>query len=329
LKLIAEPWDVGHGGYQVGNFPSLWSEWNGKYRDTVRDYWRGADSSLAEFAFRFTGSSDLYEDDGRSPVASINFVTAHDGFTLNDLVSYNDKHNGANGEDNADGDDHNRSWNCGVEGETDDPSVRTLRARQLRNFWVTLALSQGVPMVLGGDEMARTQRGNNNAYCQDNEISWFDWTDRDENLSLLGFARRMMDFRKRHPAFHRRKFFKGRPLHGSGVSDIGWFNPDGAEMTEQQWNEGFAKSIGIFLNGDEIPDPGPHGERITDDSFLILFNAHSEPVPFILPVGKWGDEWSVVIDTNRPELDEDSIVHKASEEIGVEGRSVMVLRRVA
>ncbi|MDQ3879031.1 MAG: glycogen debranching protein GlgX [Actinomycetota bacterium] len=327
VKLIAEPWDVGDGGYQVGNFPPLWSEWNGKYRDTVRGYWKGDDASLAEFAFRLTGSSDLYQGDGRSPVASINFVTAHDGFTLNDLVSYNDKHNEANGEDNRDGDDNNRSWNCGVEGDTDDPSIHALRERQKRNFIATMALSQGVPMILGGDEMGRTQGGNNNAYCQDNEISWFDWSDRDENLALLGFTRRAMDFRRRHPIFRRRKWFRGRSLHGSGVSDIGWFNPDGLEMTEEQWQEGFAKSIGIFLNGDAIPDPGPRGERITDDSFLLLFNAHEGTMDFTIPGGEWGDEWILDLDTSHDSLDQPPLVCNAGETVTVEARSLQVLRR--
>jgi glycogen operon protein len=329
LKLIAEPWDVGEGGYQVGNFPPLWSEWNGKYRDTVRDYWRGEDASLAEFAFRFTGSSDLYQDDGRRPNASINFVTAHDGFTLSDLVSYNDKHNEENGEDNHDGDSHNRSWNCGAEGETDDPAIRALRERQKRNFLTTLVLSQGVPMFLGGDEMGRTQHGNNNAYCQDNDISWFDWSLRDENLALLGFTRRLMEVRKRHPVFRRRRWFQGREIHGSGVSDLGWFNPDGGEMTEEQWQQGSAKSIGIFFNGEEIREPDARGERIVDDSFLLLFNAHHESMAFSLPAGPWGEAWAALIDTNDPQMEEESVVYKAAEEVPVEARSVVVLRRVA
>ncbi len=326
MKLIAEPWDVGDGGYQVGNFPWLWTEWNGKYRDTIRDYWRGEDETLTEFAFRFTGSSDLYQWDGRRPLASINFVTAHDGFTLHDLVSYNEKHNEANGEDNADGESHNRSWNCGVEGDTDDPEIHALRERQKRNFLTTLALSQGVPMFLGGDEMGRTQDGNNNAYCQDNEISWFDWTLRDENLALLGFTRRLMDFRRRHPVFRRRNWFQGRALYGSAVTDIGWFNPDGGEMTEEQWNAGFAKSIGIFLNGEEIPSPDPNGRKVIDDSLFLLFNAHHDMMPFTLPAGRWGDEWSVEIDTNVPLLDGPRS-YKAGQDVPVEGRSIMVLRR--
>jgi isoamylase len=329
MKLIAEPWDLGEGGYQVGNFPPLWSEWNGKYRDTMRDYWRGEEHAIAEFAFRFTGSSDLYEQDGRGPSASINFITAHDGFTLHDLVSYNEKHNEANGEHNRDGESHNRSWNCGVEGETSDAEIRALRERQKRNFLVTLVLSQGVPMFLYGDEMGRTQGGNNNAYCQDNYISWLDWSLRDENLTLLGFARRLMDFRRRHPVFRRRKWFRGRAIRGEGVSDIGWFDPDGHEMTERQWADGSVKSIGVFLNGDEIPDPGPRGGRITDDSFLLLFNAHHEAMAFTLPTGRWGEAWSEVIDTCDPLVDAPDSVYKAGEEISVEGRSVVVLSRVA
>jgi isoamylase len=326
-KLIAEPWDVGPGGYQVGNFPQLWSEWNGKFRDTVRDYWRGETARLADFAFRLTGSSDLYEDDKRRPSASINFVTAHDGFTLHDLVSYNEKHNEANGEENRDGENYNRSWNCGAEGETDDPAVRSLRERQKRNLLVTLVLSQGVPMLLGGDEIGRSQRGNNNAYCQDNEISWFDWSLRDENLTLLGFTRRLMDLRSRHPVFRRRKWFHGRGVFGSGVSDIGWFNPDGKEMTNEQWNDGLAKYMCVFLNGEEIPDPGPRGERITDDSFLIFFNAFHEAIEFTVPNGDYGDAWVAEIDTSDPALEEGSLSLKASEVINIAARSVLVLRR--
>jgi glycogen operon protein len=328
MKLIAEPWDVGDGGYQVGNFPPLWSEWNGKFRDTVRDFWRGEPATLPEFAARITGSSDLYAEDGRKPYASINFVTAHDGFTLNDLVSYNEKHNEANGEDNADGESHNRSWNCGVEGDTDDPSVIALRERQKRNFITTIALSQGVPMFLGGDEMGRTQFGNNNAYCQDNEISWFDWTLRDENISLLGFTRRLMQFRDKHPVFRRRRWFRGRDIYGTGVHDIHWFKPDGDEMEAEEWDSGFARSIALFLNGDELPDPDEQGRRVTDDSFLILFNAHDESVAFHTPGSDWGDVWTPVLDTADPALEEDTIFHKAEESFPVESRSVMVLRRV-
>ncbi|HZK51793.1 MAG TPA: glycogen debranching protein GlgX [Actinomycetota bacterium] len=328
MKLIAEPWDVGEGGYQVGNFPPGWSEWNGKYRDSMRDFWRGAEASLGEFAFRLTGSSDLYKDDGRRPNASINFVTAHDGFTLNDLVSFNEKHNEANGEEGKDGESHNRSWNHGVEGETDDSDIRALRERQKRNFIATLALSQGVPMFLGGDEISRTQGGNNNAYCQDNEISWIDWSLRDENLTLLGFARRLMQFRRDHPVLRRHRWFMGRAIHGESTTDIAWFNPGGDEMTEQQWNDGFAKSIGVFLNGDEIATPGPRGERITDDSFLLFFNAHHQSMDFIVPVGNYGRAWNVVIDTNEPLLDEGARSYKAGDAIELEARSLAVLRRI-
>ncbi len=328
MKLIAEPWDVGAGGYQVGNFPPLWSEWNGKFRDTVRDYWRGEPATLPEFAARITGSSDLYADDGRRPRASINFVTAHDGFTLNDLVSYNVKHNEDNRENGLDGENHNRSCNCGVEGPTDDPAVVALRERQKRNFLTTLALSQGVPMFLGGDEMGRTQLGNNNAYCQDNAVSWFDWTQRDENISLLGFTRRLMDFRRRHPVFHRRRWFKGRAIYGTGLRDIGWFTPDGTEMTEQEWHSGFARSIAVFLNGDELPDPDPEGRRVTDDSFLLIFNGDADEVAFRMPPSDWGDAWTVVLDTNDPTVDEETIFYKAGQDAPVVGRSVMVLRRV-
>ncbi len=346
VKLIAEPWDVGEGGYQVGNFPPLWSEWNGKYRDTVRDFWRGESATLPEFASRITGSSDLYQSDGRHPSASINFVTAHDGFTLADLVSYNDKHNEANGEDNNDGESHNRSWNCGAEGETDDPEVRALRRRQQRNFLSTLFLSQGVPMLLGGDEMGRTQGGNNNAYCQDNEISWLDCKLLEDNADLVALTGRLAEFRRNHPVFHRRRWFQGRPIHGSDVTDIGWFSPDGSEMTEEDWDSGFAKSIGVFLNGEAIPDPDPRGEKITDDSFLVLFNAHYENLPFTIPDRDWGDRWVVVLDTEglplrsensaaanpttiswEPGFGEGEPVKKG-DRIDVAARSLVVLRRV-
>jgi isoamylase len=327
VKLIAEPWDVGMGGYQVGKFPLLWSEWNGQYRDTVRDFWRGEDSSLAEFAYRFTGSSDLYESNGRRPSASINFITAHDGFTLNDLVSYNEKHNEANGEENRDGESHNRSWNCGAEGETDDPEILQLRNRQRRNFLVTLMLSQGVPMLLGGDEIGRSQGGNNNVYCQDSEISWFDWDLPDENVALLDFTRQLIYFRRQHPTFRRRKWFLGRAIHGSSVKDIGWFNPDGGDMTEEQWMAGYTKAIGIFLNGEEIATPGEEGERVMDESFFICFNAHYEMIEFTLPPGLQNREWLVVIDTDKPRFVEEEISYTEDKPISVTARSVMVLRR--
>lgn len=329
VKLIAEPWDVGDGGYQVGNFPLLWSEWNGRYRDTVRNFWRGEDGSLAEFAHRFTGSSDLYKTNGRSPYASINFVTAHDGFTLNDLVSYNVKHNEANGEKNSDGDTYNHSWNCGEEGETDDPEILQLREQQKRNFLVTLMLSQGVPMLLSGDEIERTQKGNNNAYCQDNEISWLDWNLVDEKAELLDFTRQVIYFRRKHPVFHRRKWFQGRAIHGRTVNDIGWFNPDGSEMAEEQWQDGFAKAIGVLLNGEEIPRIGPQGQRIIDESFLLFFNAYWELMEFTLPRGMENRNWSVVIDTKEPRfIDDGSIIYTGDKAVAVTGRSVVVLRRL-
>jgi len=325
VKLIAEPWDVGEGGYQVGNFPPLWSEWNGKYRDTVRDYWRGADQALAEFAFRLTGSSDLYASNGRRPHASVNFVTAHDGFTLRDLVSYNEKHNEPNGENNQDGEQHNRSSNYGVEGPSDDPVINDIRARQQRNFLTTLFLSQGIPMLLGGDEIGRTQQGNNNAYCLDNEISWTDWEHADE--ALLQFTRRLIAFRKAHPVFRRRDWFQGRPLYGQDVSDIVWFTPAGEEMSDQDWTAAFAKSLAVFLNGAAVPGRGPRGERIVDDSFLLCFNAHHEPLDFLLPEPVAGMPWTCVIDTARPELSERG--EPLDEAVHVEGRALVVLKRTS
>jgi glycogen operon protein len=328
VKLIAEPWDIGEGGYQVGNFPPLWSEWNGKYRDTVRDFWRGQERTLAELGYRFTGSSDLYERTGRRPFASINFVTAHDGFTLRDLVSYNEKHNEANGEDSRDGENHNRSWNGGVEGPSDDPAVNALRARQQRNFLATLFLSQGVPMLPAGDEMGRTQLGNNNAYCQDNEISWLDWEEAD--AELLAFARGLITFRHRHAAFRRRRWFQGRAIHGGGLRDIAWFKPSGDEMSEEDWGRGFTKSLGVFLNGDAIPTPGTRGERTVDASFCVIFNAHSGPVEFRLPPADWGARWIRLLDTwdTRP-IDEDGRGDPlpAGGVLRAEARSVVLLKR--
>jgi glycogen operon protein len=326
VKLIAEPWDVGEGGYQVGNFPPAWLEWNGKYRDCVRDYWRGQDQTLGEFAYRITGSSDLYEATGRKPYASVNFITAHDGFPLADLVSYNEKHNDANREDNRDGESHNRSWNCGAEGPSEDPEVNALRQRQIRNFLTTLFLSQGIPMLLGGDEIGRTQRGNNNAYCQDNEISWFHWETADKEL--LEFTRRLIELRKQHPVFHRRRWFQGRPIHGAKVTDIGWFTPDGTEMAEEHWGEGFAKAMGIFLNGEAIASLDARGERVVDDNFYVLYNAHYEPLTFVVPKGEWGREWRVVLDTREPLPKEQERIYTPAEEISVESRSLKVLRRV-
>ncbi len=326
VKLIAEPWDVGEGGYQVGNFPTLWSEWNGKYRDCVRDWWRGQDHTLPEFGYRFTGSSDLYESSGRRPHASINFVTAHDGFTLADLVSHNDKHNVANGERNRDGCDDNRSWNCGVEGPTDDPEVLALRARQQRNFLATLLLSQGIPMLVAGDEMGRTQGGNNNAYGQDNETSWIDWRLKDRNAGLLDFTRQLLELRNRHPVLRRRRWFQGGPIRGSRAPDIAWFTPEGEEMSEEHWMQG-AKSISVFLNGEGIPDPGARGEPITDDSFFIFFNADYEPLAFVIPAGEWAPLWSKVIDTGS-EADLEEALYETGEELKVQGRSLVILQRV-
>jgi glycogen operon protein len=296
VKLIAEPWDVGPGGYQVGNFPVLWAEWNGVYRDTIRDAWRGH-ANVADFARRFTGSSDLYNRDGRDPFASINFVTAHDGFTLRDLVSYNEKHNDANGEQNRDGTDDNRSWNHGVEGETDDHAVRALRARQQRNFLATLLLSQGVPMLLGGDELGRTQRGNNNAWCQDNELSWFDWEHAD--TELVGFVQRLIRLRAAHPVFRRSAFLTGRETRGSGLPDVWWFRPDGRRMTQRDWQRPDARVLGVFLNGLEIPSRTERGEEIVDDSFLLLFNAQLDSVTFTLPTRRFGASWELELATGE------------------------------
>jgi len=326
VKLIAEPWDVGEGGYQVGGFPPLWSEWNGKYRDTVRDFWRGEPSTLGEFASRFTGSADLYEHSGRLPVSSINFVTAHDGFTLRDLVTYNEKHNDANGEGGADGESHNRSWNCGVEGPSDDPEINALRARQQRNFLATLLLSQGVPMILHGDELSRTKSGNNNTYCQDNELSWLDWDLDGDAEAQLEFTRRLIALRSEQPVFRRRRFFAGLPEHGgeSEFGDIEWFTPAAEHMAEEDWGTWFAKSVMVFLNGQAIPEPDSRGERVVGDSFLILFNAAEEPLEFCLPGEEYGPSWEVVVDTVHDAAPERTVEPRAS--LQVEARSVVVLR---
>lgn len=330
VKLIAEPWDVGEGGYQVGNFPGLWTEWNGKYRDTVRDYWRGEPATLGEFASRLTGSSDLYEATGRRPSASINFVTAHDGFTLGDLVSYNEKHNMANGEDNRDGESHNRSWNCGVEGPTDDPDINELRHRQMRNFWATLMVSQGTPMIAHGDELGRTQNGNNNVYCQDSELSWMDWSLVDKNSDLLAFARKVTALRKQHAVFRRRRFFEGEPIRsGDEVRDIAWLNPSSREMAHEDWGESFHKCVAVFLNGDAISAPNARGERVVDDSFLLCFNAGDEPVEFSMPTDDYAREWTVELDTNDPTgLKEgaDQVV-TAEEKVSLPSRSLLILRK--
>src|SRR4051812_48639104 len=327
VKLIAEPWDVGEGGYQVGNFPPLWTEWNGKYRDTVRDFWRGEAATLGEFASRITGSSDLYEHSGRKPIASINFVVAHDGFTLRDLVSYNEKHNDANGEGGNDGESHNRSWNCGVEGPTDDPEINALRLRQQRNVLSTLLLSQGVPMIAHGDELGRTQNGNNNVYCQDNETSWVDWDLDADQQGLLEFTRRLVQLRHDHPVFRRRRFFAGTADHGgeSELGDIAWFTPSGEHMSDENWRNGYARSLMVFCNGLAIPEPDRRGGRTVDDSFLVIFNGHHEPIDFTLPDKQYGPEWTVELDTAiDDELPEKPV--PAASELTAQARSVIVLR---
>jgi isoamylase len=328
VKLIAEPWDVGEGGYQVGNFPPLWSEWNGKYRDLVRDYWRGEESTLAQLGYRLTGSSDLYENTARRPHASINFVTAHDGFTLADLVSYENKHNDANREGPGSGTDDNRSWNCGAEGPTSDAAVIELRRRQQRNFLATLFLSQGVPMLLGGDEIGRTQQGNNNAYCQDNEISWYDWEHAD--AGLLGFTRGLIGFHQSHAVFRRRRWFQGRQIHGEEVTDIAWFVPGGSIMNGEEWNEADAKAIAVFLSGDDL-GVNHHGEQITDATFYLMLNAAADPVTFTLPPQRWGGRWQVVLDTREPGLRSPDVAGDAlaaGGEYQLIGRSVVVLIRL-
>jgi glycogen operon protein len=295
VKLIAEPWDVAEGGYQVGNFPTGWSEWNGKYRDAVRSYWKGDEGKISEIAYRFTGSPDLYQHDGRQPIATVNFVTSHDGFTLNDLVSYNDKHNEANDEENRDGDPNNQSWNCGVEGPTDNPKIDSLRRKQRRNFLTTLFLSQGVPMLVGGDEFGRTQKGNNNAYCQDNELSWFDWQGADGQL--FEFTRRLIQLRKDHPVFRRPKFFQGRRIRGSEIKDVMWFNPGGSEMSDENWASPFVRCLGMLLSGDTVDVVNFEGEPVRDETFLVLINAHFEAIPFLLP-GSEHLEWELILDTS-------------------------------
>ncbi len=324
VKLIAEPWDVGEGGYQVGNFPILWAEWNGKYRDTVRAYWRGNPGTVAELGYRLTGSSDLYESDGRRPHASINFVTAHDGFTLNDLVTYNDKHNEANGEGNRDGENHNLSFNFGVEGPTDDKKIQAQREKQKRNFITTLLLSQGVPMLAAGDEMGRTQRGNNNGYAQDNEISWIDWDLSGRDRELLDFTRAVARLRRDHPLFRRKHFFQGRRIRGSGQEDITWFRPDGQEMTEEEWNTQFTRCFGMRLGGDAMMEWDEQGERIRDDTFLLLLNADQNDIPFTLP-GVESVAWEVAVDTSKE--DRPGGAMPAGSQVLLPGRSMLVLKR--
>jgi glycogen operon protein len=327
VKLIAEPWDVGDGGYQVGGFPPLWTEWNGKYRDTVRDFWRGEHGTLGEIASRFTGSSDLYEIDGRRPIASINFVTAHDGFTLNDLVSYNDKHNDANGEHNRDGENHNRSWNCGVEGPSEDPAINTVRERQKRNFLATLLLSQGVPMISHGDELSRTQHGNNNVYCQDNEISWVDWADARNHDVQTRFTASLTRLRAEHPLFRRRRFFTGDPVGDHKVPDIAWLRLDGTPMTDGDWNAPTATTMTVFLNGDGIPERDALGEPIVDASFLVLFNPLGEQAGFTLPDRSYGRGWETVVDTADPLLAARKRTSKAGGVLTVGAHTMVVLKR--
>jgi isoamylase len=309
VKLIAEPWDVGAGGYQVGNFPTAWAEWNGKYRDAIRAFWRGLGRNTGELGYRLTGSSDLYDSNGRAPFASVNFITAHDGFSLADLVSYNDKHNEANGEENRDGADDNQSWNCGAEGETDDPEVKKLRARQMRNLLATLLLSQGTPMICGGDEIGRTQRGNNNAYCQDSEISWFDWNLDDDQKALLAFTQKLVAIRRDHPALHRAKFFRGRRIRGTDVRDIMWYRHDGAEMTDDDWNNPVTASLGLFLAGRGIDDVDEEGHRVIDDDFFLVLNGSDVPLEFVLPRATDGgahpnEDWHLLVDTNDDNANE-------------------------
>jgi len=323
-KLIAEPWDVGEGGYQVGNFPPLWSEWNGKFRDTARDFWRGEPGTLGELGYRLTGSADLYETSGRRPYNSVNFVTAHDGFTLRDLVSYNDKHNQANGEDSRDGENYNRSWNCGVEGPTDDADVLDCRARQQRNFLATLFLSQGVPMLLGGDEMSRSQRGNNNAYCQDNELSWFDWSLVEKNQDLVNLVSWLAQLRRDHPVFRHRRWFVGQVAADPSAADIAWFNTSGSQMTDTDWH-GDARSVAMFLNGQGVHTRGPMGQNIEDDSFLMLFNAEPEPTEFTVPDMEWGLRWRQLLDTRRSQPEgEDGPGYAPGDRVSLVARSVVL-----
>jgi glycogen operon protein len=324
VKLIAEPWDLGEGGYQVGNFPVGWTEWNGRYRDAVRRFWRGDGGAVSELATRLAGSSDLYGTTGRRPYASVNFVTAHDGFTLHDLVSYDEKHNEANGEDNRDGENHNLSWNCGAEGPTDDPAIIALRARQMRNFLATLLLSQGVPMISMGDEVARTQRGNNNAYCQDNELSWLDWSLTPAQQDLLAFTRHVLKLQRRHPVFRRRTFFQGRAIRGAEVKDLTWFDPAGNEMTDEAWNAGFVKALMVRLAGDAIAETDARGRRIVDDTFVLLLNADADGITFHLPSHRPDLTWERVLDTAEPDWDRPSLLR--IDRYRLRGRALAVLR---
>jgi glycogen operon protein len=328
VKLIAEPWDVGEGGYQVGNFPTLWSEWNGRYRDSMRDFWCCHKQNLGEFAYRLTGSPDLYEYSSRRPTASINFITAHDGFTLEDLVSYNEKHNEANKENNQDGENYNRSWNCGVEGPTDDPHILTLRRKQKRNFLATLLFSQGVPMLLGGDEIGRSKYGNNNTYCQDNEISWLNWEKYD--TELLDYTTRLIHFRRDNPVFHRRRWFQGRPIHNGGrIEDIKWFTPSGEEMLEAYWKEGVTNALGVYLNGEGFMKANTNGDKINCTSYYLIFNAHNEDTVFTLPCAECAQQWVKVMSTNEGWYDEatvEPITH--GNQLKIESRSFLLLKRL-
>lgn len=327
VKLIAEPWDLGEGGYQVGNFPVGWAEWNDKYRDTMRAYWKGDGGLIGEFAQRLTGSSDLYGQSGRRPYASINFVTAHDGFTLHDLVTYNDKHNEANLEDNQDGSNNNLSWNCGVEGETEDSAINALRARQKRNLLGTLLLSQGIPMLLAGDEIGRTQKGNNNPYCQDNEITWTDWHLDEAKEKLLAFVQRLVSLRRDHPVFRRRHFFQGRSIHGTAIRDILWLNPDGREMTEEEWNQHYARCLGVYLAGEGVDETDERGRPVTDASFLLLFNAHYEEIPFALPQLAGSSRWRALLDTAYEEGLTPDGEFTAGRSYPLQGRSLALLQQ--
>jgi isoamylase len=329
VKLIAEPWDLGDGGYQVGNFPVGWTEWNGKYRDAIRRFWKGDEGVMSELACRLSGSSDLYETGGRRPSASINFITAHDGFTLHDLVSYNEKHNEANGEEGRDGHNENLSWNCGAEGPTDDPAILELRERQKRNLLATLFLSQGVPMLLSGDELGHSQQGNNNVYCQDNELTWIHWDLDERQATLLDFTGRLVQFRAEHPNLRRHKFFQGRPIHGSQVKDIVWLRPDGHEMSDAEWDAGWIRTLGVRLDGDAMNVVNEAGEHVTDDTLLLLFNAHHEAVPFALPDEGPDAHWTIVFDTNQPAVGGSEGERAAVSPISLEGRSLVLLRRIS
>jgi isoamylase len=325
VKLIAEPWDLGEGGYQVGKFPVGWAEWNDRYRDAIRSYWKGDGGQIGELAYRITGSSDLYARSGRRPYASINFVTAHDGFTLQDLVSYNQKHNEANGEDNRDGTDNNRSWNCGVEGPTDNAEINALRAQQKRNFLATLLLSQGVPMLLAGDEVGHTQRGNNNAYCQDNEISWIDWGAANGEKKLIEFVQRVIAQRRNHPVFRRRNFFQGRAIKGVGVKDILWLRPDGKEMSDEEWHQEHARTLGMFLSGEAVDEVDEKARPVKDENFLLVMNAHHEEIPFLLPTVASGMLWIVLIDTSCQTEPDRNISYEAGTTYPLQARSLALL----